>query len=566
MKIVILTSDILDGRIVCEELVAAKRNINAIIYERKKKNIKTKIKLLLMYLSGKLGIYKFESVSRRNKDIVVKDTDNINSAENIDLLARISPDLIIVVGTGKLKREVYSKAKLGAINLHTGILPFYRGADSEFWALFNNEPEMVGVTIHFIDDGLDSGDIILQQKQVVEPGDSYRTLRRKNTYLGSKKINEAVSLLESGSYCRLKQNDLWANKYFSATIEDIKKLDSRKRAWKNRAWKLKSFVQKDLSAQEIVAKTPQIELMHGVGSCFSGLFCLRIDADEYHKDTFPEFMKLFERHGKCVSIFFNAHSFLNEKSSILDCKGIGIDIQSHGFYHYTYKDYMSNRYNIHRAKLFFEGLGIDTKGFVSPHGKWSKALMQALEDEGYEYASEFAYDYLGLPTYPYMGRRISKVLEIPVFPVAPELFFQNKTDVDEKDVFNYYKSVIDRIDSCALPIIIYAHTGIYKQIPGILMDLLDYALYNKKLRPVNMTDLCYYWKNKEKCFSELSINRKEIKIPEIDLLGKSVRVDCASRLKGLLKELVDFERLTPDQELVCSQPRRFAKRFLRKLL
>ena len=241
MKLVILTSDIIDGRIVTQSLINAGRDIKAIVYEEKHKGFKTRIKLLLFFLLRRLKYFSYESMARNKNGILVKAVTNINAKENVELLKTINPDLVVVVGTRKLQREVFGTASKGAINLHSGLLPFYRGSDSEFWALYNNEPDKIGVTIHYIEEGLDTGDIILCERQKVVPNDTHSQLRKKNIVLGAKKINEVISLIESGKNPRAKQSVLYAKTYRSAKHEDTKRLNKRRKCWLKRSSRIKSW-------------------------------------------------------------------------------------------------------------------------------------------------------------------------------------------------------------------------------------------------------------------------------------------------------------------------------------
>jgi len=85
---------------------------------------------------------------------------HINHPDVIKLIDECQPDLIAVFGTSLLKGELLEKGRLGIINLHGGLSPEYRGADCTFWALHNREPEKVGCTLHYINAGIDTGNII----------------------------------------------------------------------------------------------------------------------------------------------------------------------------------------------------------------------------------------------------------------------------------------------------------------------------------------------------------------------------------------------------------------------
>ncbi|MDP3791508.1 MAG: formyltransferase family protein [Candidatus Omnitrophota bacterium] len=569
MKLAILTSDIIDGRIVAEELLRMGRSVSAIVYEKggaKKpvERLRTDIKSLLLKAAGRLKYGSFEEMAGDFRGVKVKFTENINNPDSVDFLNSIRPDLIVVVGTRKLKKEVFSIAPAGAINLHSGILPFYRGSDSEFWALYNNEPDRVGVSIHFIDESLDTGDVIVQERLRVHPCDTIGGLRIKNIYLGAKKINEAISRIEAGVKVYSVQDSNFSKTYGRARPEEKASLKKRLSEWRKRDSVLKVFGDGSVSVVEEVAKKPLITYMKGMKIDYPNIFCLRIDADEYHEDTISAFSSLLTKYRDAITIFVNADNFSDKQDLIKRWHNEGIDIQSHGFYHHTYGDYESNRHNIKKARLFFDGLGIPTKGFVSPAGRWNPGLSRALEDEGYEYSSEFSYDYLGLPTYPSLGSRISNVLQVPVFPVAPELFLNaGMKDIDK--ITTYYKRAIDEMLSCGLPVIVYAHTSKYKEVPIILNNILEYAISKKSLIPSNMTLFYKWWRGRpaENCYPTSAICITGF--PSSAFLGSIVKENCYKMLKRFVRRLIDLERVTPAEELKGPPIRKIMKKFIVKM-
>ncbi len=101
---------------------------------------------------------------------------SVNDPACVDFVRSLSPDLIAVCGTGVIKPEVFTLAPLGAVNIHTGITPEYRSADPIFWALYCGEHEKVGVTIHYIDKGIDTGPILRQEHVPIEPRDSLTSI------------------------------------------------------------------------------------------------------------------------------------------------------------------------------------------------------------------------------------------------------------------------------------------------------------------------------------------------------------------------------------------------------
>ncbi|MBO8084813.1 MAG: formyl transferase [Marichromatium sp.] len=90
------------------------------------------------------------------------------------LAERLSPELICVFGTSLIRGPLLERYPL--INLHGGLSPEYRGADCTFWALHNGEPEQVGCTLHFIDQGIDTGRLIAHVSPEIRPDDDELTL------------------------------------------------------------------------------------------------------------------------------------------------------------------------------------------------------------------------------------------------------------------------------------------------------------------------------------------------------------------------------------------------------
>lgn len=228
MKLVILTSDIIDGLIISQSIISSGADLRAIVYEKKRRTLKSVLKRYLYCLKGAIKCARYEGFKRQKKCLIVKAVENINSDATKNVIAEISPTLLLVIGTRKLPKEIFGMAELGAINAHSGILPYYRGADSEFWALVNGEKDNIGVTIHFIDEGLDSGDIVLEARQKVEPDDDHRKLRMKNIMLAGKKMAEAIALIGSGRYNRIKQDEKHAKVYKTAGKDDIERYYGRR--------------------------------------------------------------------------------------------------------------------------------------------------------------------------------------------------------------------------------------------------------------------------------------------------------------------------------------------------
>ena len=115
---------------------------------------------------------------------------------------RSAPDVGIVVAYGKLlPKDVLSIPKHGFVNVHFSLLPKYRGAGPIQWALINGEME-TGVTLFWLDEGMDTGPIFLQKTLAIQSDDDADTLRNKLVDLGVIALEEALDLMEAESDSR----------------------------------------------------------------------------------------------------------------------------------------------------------------------------------------------------------------------------------------------------------------------------------------------------------------------------------------------------------------------------
>lgn len=120
--------------------------------------------------------------------------DNVNQSQ--DILSALSPDLIILGGAKILKKEVIRVPSIGVLNAHPGLLPDYRGLDATAWAILNGDE--IGVTVHFVDEGIDTGSIVIRKTLKIGPGDRPSDLKEKISSLGVQMLVEATNLILAG--------------------------------------------------------------------------------------------------------------------------------------------------------------------------------------------------------------------------------------------------------------------------------------------------------------------------------------------------------------------------------
>jgi methionyl-tRNA formyltransferase len=136
--------------------------------------------------------------------------ESLKDHEFVAQLSSFEPELIVVVAFRILPREVYTIAKRGAFNLHASLLPKYRGAAPINWAIINGERE-TGVTTFFLQDTVDTGNILLQNRIPVTDEMTAGELHDRLSVIGASTVLETVRLIESGKATPLPQNDVLAS-------------------------------------------------------------------------------------------------------------------------------------------------------------------------------------------------------------------------------------------------------------------------------------------------------------------------------------------------------------------
>ena len=125
--------------------------------------------------------------------------------EIVDILKDINPDVICVVSYGKIiPKEILKIPKYGCVNVHPSLLPQYRGSAPIQWAILNGDKE-TGVTTMYLDEGMDSGDIILQTKTPIDKDETSGELWDRLSKIGAELLVETLEKIENKTAPRIKQ-------------------------------------------------------------------------------------------------------------------------------------------------------------------------------------------------------------------------------------------------------------------------------------------------------------------------------------------------------------------------
>jgi len=124
--------------------------------------------------------------------------DTINDPVVLKLFEKYEPDIGVVYGTSKIKSDIFSWPRLGLINAHGGLLPQYRGLDTNLWACANGTPEDMGVTIHRVAEGLDTGEIFISERLHAKRGLNLSNLRLHTTIFCTSLIVDVLKQISDG--------------------------------------------------------------------------------------------------------------------------------------------------------------------------------------------------------------------------------------------------------------------------------------------------------------------------------------------------------------------------------
>ncbi|HBF0592220.1 TPA: methionyl-tRNA formyltransferase [Clostridioides difficile] len=153
----------------------------------------------------KLGMSPVKELAIEN-NIPVYQPVKAKDKEFIDKIKSLNPDVIVVVAFGQiLPKEILEIPKLGCINVHVSLLPKYRGAAPINWVIINGE-EKTGVTTMYMDEGLDTGDMILKTEVNLDENITAGELHDKMMNIGAETLKETLRLIEEGNAPREVQN------------------------------------------------------------------------------------------------------------------------------------------------------------------------------------------------------------------------------------------------------------------------------------------------------------------------------------------------------------------------
>lgn len=345
---------------------------------------------------------------------------------------------------------------------------------------------------------------------------------------------------------------------------------------------------------------------------YRAAFNFRIDHDDYEPADFETTLDALRGHESATTHFVCAADFVEQPRALEPLRGL--DVGSHGYRHHTFRDSDENRANIARGIEALERFGIRPNGFAAPHGRFTRGLLAVLESLGVTYSSDFALTYDDLPFWP-SG---SNVLEIPIHPICLGLFVEAAERRSPGDLVvreraaaaaaEHFRRVARLKYDAGEPIFLYGHpTGRLGRYPEVLKAALESVAHLSAVWRVTYRQFAEWWRARHDIRYSVVAQDDRLhltvgKLPHPHRLAAEfcrgshvarfpvdavhtefspsalafegrrrsprpavMRIDRPHGLKRRLIDLLDWERVTPVEELRTDTLRRRVKRWLRQI-
>lgn len=143
---------------------------------------------------------------------------SVNDSECIAAIKKLNPDVIIVIGTRVISSKVLESTSALFVNFHTGITPQYRGVHGAYWALVSNDKKNCGATVHKVDKGIDTGEIIKQSNIEISKQDNFITYPLHQYGVALDLMRSTLTDIKNNNFKSFKKENVDSHLYYHPTF------------------------------------------------------------------------------------------------------------------------------------------------------------------------------------------------------------------------------------------------------------------------------------------------------------------------------------------------------------
>ena len=148
--------------------------------------------------------------------------ETLNTVEVAKEIRKLKPQIILLCSMPIVKAKIISSAERFCLNLHKGIIPYYRGTNCVLWPIYNGETDLIGVTIHQVNEKIDAGPIANQARYHIQPGDTIFSINLKLVKLGTELIKMTLKQIQEDMITWVEQ-DLSQGRVYSSQEATLSK-------------------------------------------------------------------------------------------------------------------------------------------------------------------------------------------------------------------------------------------------------------------------------------------------------------------------------------------------------
>ncbi len=253
------------------------------------------------------------------------------------------------------------------------------------------------------------------------------------------------------------------------------------------------------------------------------VFTMRIDSDKGTQSQIEQIYQLSERHNNPTTWFLDvkSHESWLPYFKKFEHQEIGV----HCYEHLLHRSTILNRENFEKALMLLRKNNLNPKGITAPTGEWNKEYAEAIESLGFQYSSEFAYDYDNLPSYPFMKNRFLPFPQLPIHPVCIGTMLRAR--MSDEEMAAHYRTVIDTNILLNEPICLYHHPT--HEHNGVFEEVFRY-INERNILKLSYTQYSDWWKQRSSTLPQLRFSDGTIESSSGDTYCRIILPDLSEAI------------------------------------